>query len=338
MTETDHPLTEYRTHLEDEHRYTETTVKCYLSAARNLRQHVGPGEFGLDKYKSWLRTMIQDGKEPSTVNKYHSYVKTYLTFIEADFDPDRAQGELPDYDPNALPEPLTKEQIRQMREVAETPEEEAIVVLLYHTGLRNIELRDLRWDDIDWRTGDLRVRRRKKRGWGRDTLPLYDDQLTVLDDWKSSRDDANPRVFPEKSGPQGIYTSEVKVIEEKPCKECECRHEIADALDLGCCPECECDLPKDPWGGCSGEHINNRVKELADRAGIERNVYPHLFRHSRATHMVEDGEELEFINQWLAHDSWDTTLRYARMTGKALRDRESSDSSSVFTDGGVGDE
>ena len=282
--------------------------------------------------------MIQDGKAPSTVNKYHSYAKTYLTFIDVDFDPDRAQGELPDYDPNALPEPLTKDEVRAMREAAETPEDEAIIIMLYHTGLRNIEMRDLLWDDINWETGDLVVRRRKKRGWGRDTLPLYDDQLDVLRAFKESRDDSNPRVFPTKTGPHGIYATEVSVKESKKCPDCGIDHDIAEVLELGQCPDCGCGLPKEPWGACSGENINQRVKALAEKAGIERNIYPHLFRHTRATHMLEDGEELEFVNQWLAHDSWDTTLRYARMTGKTLRDHGSSDSSSVFADGGDGDE
>lgn len=330
---TDYPLDDYRDHLETEHRYVNSTVKCYLSAARSLRKHVGPGEIDLDSYKSWLQTMIQNGKAPSTVNKYHSYAATFLTYLDVDFDPDRAQGELPDYDPNALPEPLTKDQVRAMRAAADNPEDELVVTLLYHTGLRNIELRDLLWDDIDWERGDLRVRRRKKRGWGRDTLPLYEDQLKTLQRWKDARDDSNPRVFPAKTGPQGIYATEVKIIEEKPCPNCDLKHPVPDVLEMGECPSCGFELPKEPWGACSGTHINNRVKQLATDAGIDRKVYPHLFRHTRATHMLEDGEELEFVNQWLAHDSWDTTLRYARMTGKTLRDHKSSDSSGVFEEG-----
>ena len=34
--------------------YVESTINSYLSAARKLRRHVGPGEFGLAEYKEWL--------------------------------------------------------------------------------------------------------------------------------------------------------------------------------------------------------------------------------------------------------------------------------------------
>lgn len=61
------------------------------------------------------------------------------------------------------------------------------------------------------------------------------------------------------------------------------------------------------------------IKELAEKAGVEKKVSPHTFRHSFATHLLENGADLRSIQQMLGHESITTTEIYMHVDKSFLK-------------------
>lgn len=61
------------------------------------------------------------------------------------------------------------------------------------------------------------------------------------------------------------------------------------------------------------------IKQLAEKAGIHKNVSPHTFRHSFATHLVEGGADLRAVQEMLGHESITTTEIYTHLDRDYLR-------------------
>jgi integrase/recombinase XerD len=62
------------------------------------------------------------------------------------------------------------------------------------------------------------------------------------------------------------------------------------------------------------------IKDLAKQAGITKNISPHTFRHSFATHLVEGGADLRAVQEMLGHESITTTEIYTHLDREYLRD------------------
>jgi len=62
------------------------------------------------------------------------------------------------------------------------------------------------------------------------------------------------------------------------------------------------------------------VKKLAEKAGITKNISPHTFRHSFASHLIEGGADLRAIQDMLGHESITTTETYTHLDRTYLRE------------------
>ena len=158
----------------------------------------------------------------------------------------------------------------------------AILELMYSTGLRLAEVAALDVSDLDLTSGTLTVRRGK--GGKSRLVPLGETAVAALLDYLQH---SRPG-FAQKPGTIALFLA--------------------------------CDQNDHAGSRLTTHGIRYMLRRIARKAGIDRRINPHQFRHACATHMLRAGADLRHIQQLLGHARIDTTEIYTQVEVSDLSD------------------
>lgn len=69
-------------------------------------------------------------------------------------------------------------------------------------------------------------------------------------------------------------------------------------------------------GNLNANSVQQIVKRIADQANLKKRVYPHLLRHSIASHLLQSGMALREVSRFLGHRSLESTERYTHLANQ----------------------
>ncbi|MGH7463444.1 MAG: integron integrase, partial [Longimicrobiales bacterium] len=214
---------------------------------------------------------------------------------------DRIEGVVRARKPKRLPVVLTRDEVEALLAQLEGAPQ-LVCMLLYGSGLRLLEGLELRVKDLDVGRGEITIRDGKGQK----------DRRTML--------------------PEALHQPL-----QKHLGQVRARHEMDLKRGLGRAPLPDALLRKYPnadrewgwqWVFPAGSHYRDRrtgiehrhhlhesviqkaVHEAAHQAGLAKRVTTHGFRHSFATHLLEDGYDIRTVQELLGHKDVETTMIY----------------------------
>lgn len=286
-------VTEYLTWLAIERGRAPSTLEAYRRDLRGyaawLRAHqrtvrsVGEGDIA-----AYVASLSAGGRSPATVARATVSIRSLHRYLaiegEADTDPG-ADVEAPRV-PAGLPKALDEDQVAALLDgvTGDRPVDRrdlAMLEVLYGTGLRVAELVGLSLADVDLDGGLLRAfgKGRKER-----VVPLGRLARQSLERWfdPGGRPDLAPRQWARRDDAEAVFLNQ------------------------------------------RGRRLTRQgawlvIKGRADAVGLGATVWPHVLRHSCATHMLERGADIRSVQELLGHASISTTQTYTRVTTERLR-------------------
>lgn len=283
------PLDRYRIYLRLEKGLSPRTLEAYMSDVEKFAAYIAE-EGGdlltveLEQLRDYLATLVDVGIHPRTQARLLSSLRSFYGFLKIDGYIESNPTELlksPKL-PMHLPDVLTLDEIDRVIDAIDLSQLE---------GQRNRAMIEVLYS-CGLRVSEL---------CNLKISDLYLDEEFIRVTGKGDKQRLVP-ISPRAIAELNYYFNDRDHIEIKPGYE--------DYVFIS-------ERRRKPLSRITVFHI---VKELVEAAGIQKNVSPHTFRHSFATHLLEGGANLRIIQAMLGHESIATTEIYAHIDRTRLRE------------------
>ncbi|MFO7845507.1 MAG: site-specific tyrosine recombinase XerD [Balneolaceae bacterium] len=243
------------------------------------------GGITLRHIEQFLDQLADLGLSPGTIARNISSVRSFHEFAVVENFADANPAELVDLPKKAqkLPDVLTADEVLSIIDQADRTtdagiRDAAILETLYATGMRVSELTGLEQDNLFFEIGFIRV---YGKGNKERLVPVGEHAQTSIEHYLEQ---VRGRFLSSKN-----------------------KAKAENKLFLN-----------QRGGPLSRMSIWNIVNKYAEKAEIKKNVYPHIFRHSFATHLLEGGADLRAVQEMLGHSSIMTTEIYTHVDRSLL--------------------
>jgi len=293
--------------------YSRQTEKAYVYWARRYilfhdKRH--PRDMGAEEISIFLNYLANTDKvAASTQNQaLNALVFLYKEVLSKEL------GEMIEFDyakrPVRLPTVLTQEEVKSIIEHTQEPYT-AMIGLMYGAGLRMNECLQLRVLDVDFSRREIRIRNAKG---GKDRITMLPE--SVLPGLELALE--KTRAVFRNDQRLGIdYVSLPYALGRKyPNAGRELKWQFVFVSG---------NLSRDPRSGRRGRHhvhrksVTRAIRHAVRAAGIDKHVTAHVFRHSFATHLLENGYDIRTVQELLGHSNVNTTMIYTHVLNRGGR-------------------
>jgi len=290
--------------------YSRKTEQSYVQWIRRYilfhnKRH--PKEMGAEELANFLNYLVnKENVSASTQNQALSaIIFLYKQILDIDI------GELPEFKyarkPKRLPVVLTQNEVKRVFEYLNEPHK-TMVGLMYGAGLRLSECLELRMLDVDIERREITVRRGKGNKDRRTLLPEF-----VIPGFKLAIDKAQQ--FHEIDQANGITHVHMPdaLARKYPNAGKQLKWQYVFLSQK---------TSVDPITKNIGRHhihtksVSRAISNAVRKANIMKHVTAHVFRHSFATHLLENGYDIRTVQELMGHSNVNTTMIYTHVLNK----------------------
>jgi integrase/recombinase XerD len=263
-------------------------------------------------YLTYLKAL---GHESSSLARVLASLRGWFTWLKYFklIESDPLEGFENPHRQKKLPLVLTPPEVLAMIAAASEPREIAMIELMYSSGLRVSELTGLNVSDVNLAQGYLKC---LGKGSKERIVPVGSKALEVIETYLNlQEEEAKALAAAKLEAAARTKVGRPRKIKAEPAAGTE-----SGARRRGNTAQKMTPLFKDEKGKrLSRLVVWQIIKRLARKAGINKTISPHTFRHSFATHLLENGADLRAVQELLGHANLVTTQLYTHVSRAHLK-------------------
>ncbi len=285
-------LEDFKSYIIAEKNFSAHTAKAYCSDILSFliwMDEQSCEDVNFSKIRDYLHFIQKFNYKKTTVARKIASLRTFYKYLyrERKVDSNPAMNLNNPKRPKSLPKFLTPDEVEQIlnNTKIETPagyRNRTILELLWATGMRISELSGLNFGDLNLKDNEIRV---FGKGAKERIILVTDRAKSYLERYIDS---ARSLVAQGYDVPEPVENSPVFI------------NKTGYRLQT--------------------KTVRNVINDIVDRIDLPKHVTPHVFRHSFATHLIENGADLRVVQELLGHASISNTQIYTHISTQRLKD------------------